>query len=163
VTDRPRMAAPVGFPVPPIPTHSITEQEEQARACLVVVQTTNFETTASSPGTEHLLQAFPPGNTVVRTLGAATGVVAGCAEEALKTVLTCGGMLALAPETLGASVLAAIPCAIQAMGFGRCVAGELAREDDAAIRQAAEAACLERGGIPISTDSDVTCFTLRDR
>lgn len=96
------------------------------------------------------------------TAPATPQAVLGCAEELFKTVLTCGSMLALAPETLGASVVAAVPCAIQAMGFGKCLADKLAEEDAASVRQALERACLDRGGVPLDTGTEVSCFVLRE-
>jgi hypothetical protein len=165
VTDQPRMAAPVSRSgtVGTKPNDiEPTEEEREAQACLPRSgdhQSTDME---RSEAVARLVSDYsPPEPAVVRAASVPEAAVA-CVGEALRMVLTCGGMLALAPESLGASLVAAAPCALQAMTLGQCIAREMANEDAESVRLAAEMACADRGGIPIATDRDVTCFILRE-
>lgn len=78
-----------------------------------------------------------------------------CGDDFLKLAVTCGTALFATPATLGAAILTALPCAVQSVSVGKCIA-EANAANHPGVRE-----CEASGGIPLVTREQILCFIER--
>lgn len=139
--------------------------EHEALACLPEEGAPAANSSQTRSAVDGLVSAFSSMPPLLRTSGNGTPLEAlsRCGDNLFKTAVSCGTVIALAPQTLGTSLLAAVPCALEAASLGKCLGDESAQTEVSEQVDAYQEQCEATGGVAIPSDTQVTCLIVRDR